>query len=55
MPDTGGDNEPDPRRAPRPDPIEANLKRAFSETLAEPIPDTLARLLEKLRQGEGAP
>ncbi len=54
-----GENDVAPRGGParRPrkgDPIESNLKRAFRETLDEPLPDNLAQLLDKLKQGDAA-
>ena len=59
MSDNGESNARPDRKATarRPhggDPIESNLKRAFRETLDEPLPDNLAQLLEKLKQGDAA-
>ena len=36
------------RRLAKADPITANLRRAYAETLAEPLPDDLAALLRSL-------
>lgn len=36
------------RRLAKADPITANLRRAYAETLAEPLPDELAALLRSL-------
>lgn len=36
------------RHSARPDPVSASLHRAYAATLAEPIPDNLLALLQRL-------
>lgn len=49
----GADGASNERAERKPDRIESHLKRAFSETLEEPLPGNLADLVAKLRKTQG--
>ncbi len=50
MSDNDRKDDRDPKRGDE-DAISRNLKRAYDQVASEPLPDALASLLDKLRQG----